>query len=134
MVIMTTLSAIPIKPQWIKLILEGTKTWEIRTKKTNKIGPVALIQSGSGTVVAYANISEVIKLTETLARENAHKMGMEPDVAVSWSTNSYAYVLKDVVVLKNPVPYIHPLGAVTWVTLDEPTSTKVLEESRRSQV
>jgi hypothetical protein len=44
----------------------------------------------------------------------------------------YAWVLKDVVKFKNPVPYKHPSGAVTWVTLDEPTTMKVLEEANRS--
>jgi hypothetical protein len=44
----------------------------------------------------------------------------------------YAWVLKDVVKFKNPVHYKHPSGAVTWVTLDEPTTVKVLAETKRS--
>lgn len=44
----------------------------------------------------------------------------------------YAWVLKDVVELKNPVPYKHPRGAITWVTLDESTTKKVLAEAKRS--
>lgn len=61
---MPTISAIPIKAPWIKMILNGSKEWEIRSKFTKKLGPVALIQSGTGTVVAMAKIAEVIKLTE----------------------------------------------------------------------
>jgi ASCH domain len=129
---MSTLSAIPIRPQWIELILNGTKTWEIRTKNTNKIGLVALIRSGSGTVVATANLSEVIKLTGKLARQNARRMGMTTADAISW-VGCNAWVLKDVVPLKKPIPYVHPSGAVTWVTLDEPTTKKVLAEARRSR-
>ncbi len=45
---------------------------------------------------------------------------------------SYAWVLKDVVRFKSPVSYKHPSGAVTWVTLDEETTGRVLEEEKRS--
>lgn len=44
----------------------------------------------------------------------------------------YAWVLKDVIKFKTPVLYKHPYGAVTWVTLDEPTTKKVLSEAKRS--
>jgi hypothetical protein len=128
---MTTLSAIPIKTPYIDRILDGRKTWEIRTKNTKKIGPVALIRSGSGTVVATATISNVIELTASLAHANARKMGMSKADAVSCA-GCYAWVLDNVVALKSPVPYKHPYGAVTWVTLDEPTTKKVIAEAKRS--
>jgi hypothetical protein len=44
----------------------------------------------------------------------------------------FAWVLTDVVKFKQPVPYVHPSGAVTWVTLDEATTKKVLKEAKRS--
>jgi hypothetical protein len=43
-----------------------------------------------------------------------------------------ACVLKDVKKLKTPVPFNHPPGAITWVTLDEPTTKKVLFEAENS--
>src|SRR5688572_14624780 len=111
---MKTLSAIPIRPPYIDRILSGSKTWEIRSKNTKKIGPVALIRSGSGTVVATATIVKVIELTTEIALENAHRMGISPNDAASTS-GLYAWVLGDVVKLNNPIPYKHPSGAVTWV-------------------
>jgi hypothetical protein len=128
---MTTLSAIPIKYPFIDMILIEVKTWEIRTKNTKKIGPVALIRSGSGTVVGTANLSKVIKLTRKLCKDNARKMGMLKPQAVT-CIGAYAWVLEDVIPLKKPVPYKHPSGAITWVTLDEPTTKKVLAEAKRS--
>jgi hypothetical protein len=128
---MPILSAIPIKSPWVEMILNGTKTWEVRSKNTKKLGPVALIKSGTGTVVATAKIAEVIELTESLARKNAKKMGMSVVDAVS-CVKYYAWVLSDVVPLKNPVPYKHPSGAVTWVSLDEATSKNVLAEANKS--
>ncbi len=129
---MDTLSAIPIRTPFIDQILDGEKRWEIRSKFTKKIGPVALIRSGSGTVVATANISEVIQITGNLAEANAHLMGMSNWEAID-CVGLYAWVLKDVVKFKNPIPYKHPYGAVTWVTLNEETTLKVLEESKQSQ-
>ena len=129
---MTRLSAIPIRTPWIDQILDGIKTWEIRSKHTKKLGPVALIRSGSGTVVGTATLSEVIPITTpNFARTNAHRMGMTKAEA-PYCVGGYAWVLVDVVKLKKPVPYVHPSGAVTWVTLDEATTKKVIQESKRS--
>lgn len=132
---METLSAIPIRKPWIDMILDGLKTWEIRTKFTKKIGRVALIRSGSGTVVATATLAEVIELTPEVIIANKQKMGME-NLTVDEANDlwgSYAWVLKDVVRFQSPVSYKHPSGAVTWVTLDEETTGKVLEEEKRSR-
>lgn len=128
---MDNLSAIPIREPWIDMILDGEKTWEIRSKFTKKVGPVGLIRSKSGTVVGIATLSEVIEITLGLARTNAKRMGMTVSNAVT-CVGEYAWVLKDVVKFKTPVPYKHPSGAVTWVTLDEPTTRKVIAEAKRS--
>jgi len=132
---MNTLSAIPIKEPFIDMILDGEKTWEIRTKFTKKIGLVGLIRSKSGTVVGTATLSEVIQLTQELAYENTAIMGFRP---LSWEEaksleGQYAWVLKNVVKFKTPVPYQHHIGAVTWVTLDEATTKNVLIEEKQSQ-
>jgi hypothetical protein len=131
---MKTLSAIPIQAPMIDDILEGTKQWEIRSKFTKKIGPVALIRAKSLTVVGTATLAEVIKLTPKLAYENTAIMGFRPLTRQEAKEldGLYAWVLKDVVRFKTPVPYKHPSGAVTWVTLDEATTQKVLAEARRS--
>lgn len=131
---MTTLSAIPIREPWIDMILNGVKTWEVRTKFTKKIGPVALIRAGSGTVVATAILSEVIELTPKIAYENSELMGFGKITRTDADDleGEYAWVLKDLTVFKKPVPYKHPSGAVTWVTLDEPTTENVIAEAKRS--
>ena len=128
---MATLSAIPIREPWIDMILSGVKTWEIRSKFTKKIGPVALIRSGSGKVVATAILAKVVELTSSKCRTNARKMGMSVADAED-CFGYYAWVLEDVVAFKKPVPYKHPYGAVTWVTLDEATTKKVNAEAARS--
>lgn len=130
---MKTLSAIPIRSPFIDEILEGTKTWEVRSKNTKKIGPVGLIRSKSGTVVGSANLSKVVEITANIGRANAGKMGMSPSEGADCE-GLYGWVLEDVVKFIKPVPYKHPSGAVTWVTLDELTTKKVVEESKRSRM
>ena len=132
---MKTLSAIPIQTPMIDGILAGVKKWEIRSKFTKKIGPVALIRTKSGTVVGTAILAEVIQLTPKLAYDNHAIMGFRPLTMEEAKEldGQYAWVLKDVVRFKTPVPYKHPSGAVTWVTLDEPTTKKVIEEEKRSR-
>jgi hypothetical protein len=131
---MATLSAIPIQTPMIDGILAGVKKWEIRSKFTKKIGPVALIRSKSGTVVGTATLAEVIQLTPKLAYENTAIMGFRPLTMEEAKEldGFYAWVLNDVVKFKTPVPYKHPSGAVTWVTLDEETTNKVIAEANRS--
>ena len=41
------MDALIIRQPWLGLILSGKKTWEIRGSRTNKRGPIALIESGS---------------------------------------------------------------------------------------
>jgi hypothetical protein len=127
---MKTLSATIIAEPWIDMILDGYKTWEIRSKNTTKRGLIGLIRKGSKTVVATAKISEVIKITSSNARINAKRMGLTIADAMT-CVGDNAWVLEDVIELKKPVPYVHS-AQVTWVTLDEPTTKKVLEEEKRS--
>lgn len=131
---METLSAIPIREPWIDMILSKKKKWEIRSKFTKKIGSVALIRAGSSTVVGIATLAEVIQLTPQIAYENSEIMGFGKITKAEAKelAGQYAWVLKKVIKFKTPVPYKHPSAAVTWVTLDEPTTKKVLVEERKS--
>ena len=82
--------------------------------------------------MATAVLSEVVKLTASLARANARRMGLSAAEAAD-CVGRYAWVLEDIVRLKTPVLYKHPPGAVTWVTLDEPTTKQVYAEAKRSR-
>jgi hypothetical protein len=124
---MPTLNAVPIKTPYVDWILEGKKTWEIRSRSTNIRGRIALIRSKSLTVVGTCDIADVIgPLTEQDVRRHASsKMGVSPADAYGME-GYYAWVLEDVRRLRTPMPYKHPSGAVTWVKLDERTAAKVL--------
>lgn len=111
-----------IKSPYIDHILEGKKTWEMRSTATQIRGRIALIRKGSGHVVGVANLVDVHgPLSEDELLRNSEKH-LIPDAivqsgeAAKWDT---AWVLRDVEVLDNPVPYRHRSGAVIWVVLDD---------------
>jgi hypothetical protein len=112
--------ALLIRHPWIDKILDGEKTWEIRGSKTSIHGTVALIPSGSGTIIGLCDFVECIgPLSAKMFRKNAAKAGMRPSEAtLGRYRNTYAWVLARPKYLKRPVPYKHPSGAVIWVILD----------------
>lgn len=131
---MPTLRAVPIKAPFVDWILAGKKTWEIRSRSTNIRGRIGLIKSRSGTVVGSCEIADVVgPLTTALARKHGRSKMNESAADAEGCEGLYAWVLADVRAFATPVPYKHPYGAITWVTLDEPTAAKVLAATKRSK-
>ena len=113
------MDALLIRKEWLDLIFRGRKTWEIRGNATKKRGQIALIESGSGTVVGTCELAEVYgPLGVRELRANANKLGVPPRaIQETPYKNTYAWVLRSVRRLLRPVPYKHPAGAVIWVKL-----------------
>lgn len=109
-----------IRSPWIDLILAGAKTWEMRTRPTSIRGRIALIKAGSGAIYGTAELVECLPaLTPERMRQtqNYHAIPeSQIDIAMEnrWTT---PWVLRDIVPLDSPIPYVHPKGAVTWVEL-----------------
>lgn len=116
-----------IRKEHLDRILAGTKTWEIRSRATSKLGPVALIQSGSGEVVGVCEIVDVIgPLSLAELQRNARKAGARADKLDYRRT--YAWVLRRARRLRKPIPYRHPRGAVIWVKLEPSVTRRVRRE------
>jgi hypothetical protein len=47
---------------------------------------------------------------------------------LGWYRQTYAWVLEKPRILKRPVPYQHPSGAVIWARLDDKAERKILKE------
>src|SRR5687768_5595905 len=55
-----SLKGIVIKQPWTDLILDGSKTWEIRSRRARPQRVVALIRSGSGRIVGLARLARCV--------------------------------------------------------------------------
>lgn len=115
--------ALIIDAPWIDLILSGEKAWEMRSRTCSIRGRIGLIRKGSKHVVGVADLVDCLgPFTETELRQQRDKHAITeerlPDNA--WMSKwNHAWVLANVELLPEPVPYTHPSGAVTWVNIDE---------------
>jgi hypothetical protein len=124
--------ALLVQHPWIDKILDGTKTWEIRGSRTTIRETIGLIPSRSGTVIGVCDVVDCIgPLSPDAFRRNARKAGMRPSEAKSGYANTYAWVMSRPRLLKNPVRYRHPSGAVIWVILDGAVERAVKSSLRR---
>jgi predicted transcriptional regulator len=109
------------KSPHIENILAGKKTWEIRGCNTKIRGEIALIKSGSGTVVGKCELVGVIEqLTIADLEQNIDKHCVplqDFDKVFGGYKKIYAWVLADARKLEGPIAYQHPQGAIIWVNL-----------------
>jgi hypothetical protein len=110
------MKALVIKPEPMKKILSGSKCWEVRRGRCQIRGLVGLIESGSGTVVGVAELTDCVgPLTRDLRIRNARKIGVSIETAAEpWPRGLYAWVLRNRRRLSRPVRYKHPNGIVRW--------------------
>ncbi len=109
-----------IKEPWIDLILSGEKVWEVRGTDTKIRGTIALIKSGSGTVVGLCDLKDVIgplSLNKLRRSQPFHAIPSNMIKNKLPYPNTYAWVLDNTICLRKPVSYRHPRGAVIWVNL-----------------
>jgi len=111
------------KSPHIENILSGKKTWEIRGSNTKIRGEIALIKSGSGTVVGSCHLVDVIGpigVDDLVRNIDKHCVPLENFAAVFGGYKKiYVWVLNKASRLQEPINYEHPLGAVIWVNLKE---------------
>ena len=124
------LRALLIRHPHIDKILAGRKKWEIRGSRTAVRETIALVASGSGTVIGVCDLVACLgPLTATEFRKNANKAGMRPSEAmVRPYRQTYGWVLEKPRTLDKPVPYKHPSGAIIWVRLDPKVERQILKQ------
>ena len=119
--------ALLIQPDPLDQILRGSKTWEMRGSRTIVREAVGLIPSRSGTVVAVYDLVDCIgPLSAAQFRKNAASAGLRPSEAqLGFYRETSAGVRANVRILKTPVPYRHPSGAIIWVRLEGDTEQAI---------
>ena len=94
-----------IRTPFVDWILDGQKTWEIRSRRTARRGRIGLIRSGSGLVLGEAELVDVVgELTRKQLRDNAAKMNMDPSEAWTPEAPTFAWVLTYAKRYAKPVP------------------------------
>jgi hypothetical protein len=119
---MTTVTkGLVIDDPWIELILSGSKTWEMRSTKTSFRSWFGLIRKGSGAVWGVARLDDVgatmtpDEMVATVEKHRILEAMIRSGAIAKWNT---PWKLADSRRFARPVPYRHPYGAVTWVSLD----------------
>lgn len=107
-----------VRTPYVDWIVDGLKTWEIRTKRTQKRGRIALIRAASGLVVGEAELVDVVgPLTYALLADNAKLMNVHRRDAWEPDEPTFAWVLRGAKRYETPIPYKHRSGAVIWARL-----------------
>lgn len=120
--------ALVIDQPWITLILDGKKTWEMRSTGTSIRGPIGLIQKGTGRVVGAAEIVGCEGPLDREARVAAakyHQIPLQQVQSGAVDKWCYAWKLANVKRLATPISYVHPKGAVIWVTLGDEVAAQL---------
>lgn len=106
-----------IKSPYIELILEGKKKWEIRGSKTNIRGTIGLIKSGSKKVFGEVDLVDCIELNLDMYNEYCSELYGKKEEKMPYK-RTYAWVVKNPKIYDSPKSYVHPMGAIIWVNLD----------------
>lgn len=119
---------LPIRQPYIDMILDGHKTWEMRSRRCLLRERIALIQSKSQTIVGVADLVDCIgPMTddERLAAMHKHCVNSDTWLDPKMVKYRFAWVLANVQKLPKPVPYSHRFGAALWVSINDSVMQEV---------
>lgn len=111
--------ALTIKKEWLDLILEGEKTWEIRGTTTQRRGYIHFAESGSGQLRGRAKLVDCRRLERStfMQFQSRHRV---PDVNMVKYKNIWAWILEEAEPYDASFDYSHKQGAVIFVTVRKP--------------
>lgn len=105
-----------IDEPWIAMILQGKKTWEMRSRKTNVRGNIALIRKGSGMIVGTAELYDSMICNRDVIQAMSVRHCIPDSMNHVFDKWNVAWKLRKANPIK-PIPYEHKQGAVIWVKL-----------------
>jgi hypothetical protein len=117
----TTTRGLLVRDPYATWLLEGSKSWEVRGRPTQIRGPIVIVKSGTGKAFGTVDLVQVLgslrleDLTESPNLPPAERMEFTQGGLPYEKT--FAYVIRNPRWFKQPIPYNHPSGAVTWVNL-----------------
>lgn len=109
-----------VKSPYIDDILSGIKKWEVRGAPTKLRETIVLIKSGTGHAYGTVDIVGCIELSLSEYNKWDYRLLSESDdVSELPYKKTYAYILENPILFKQPKPYKHPNGAIIWVNLSD---------------
>ena len=123
---MKTLRGLILREKYIRLILSGSKTWEIRRTNTRIRGTVALLYRGM--LYGFVDIVDSFPLSVDELKTRVDKHGVEPGFVERYAAGRrvlYVWVVAEPLPLPRPVPVRYARGAQVWaqVSLVDVVST-----------
>lgn len=108
--------ALIVRKPWIDLILDGHKTWEMRSRPTNIRGRIGLIEQGSGLIVGEVDLVDSLQAVTTRQKHDEFERHLvaDFDLLKKWK---YPWVIENAKRYSEPVAYQHKPGCVTWVKI-----------------
>lgn len=111
-------------PQWAELILDGTKTAEVRGQNTHKRGTVLISRSGEKSIVGSVDIVECEgPVTKERFEELREMHRVEGSIQTTTAhaedhempyKKTFIYHLKNPIRFETPIPFERKSGPVTW--------------------
>ena len=97
-------------------IVQGIKSWEMRSRKTNIRGRIGIAVSGAGTIIGEVGLIDCLDEIDFETARTAYPMHRVEDISLlkKWR---YPWVVYNAKEYDIPVAYKHPKGVVTWVNL-----------------
>src|SRR5262245_48413541 len=86
-----------IEQRWVSLILDGRKTWEMRTRPTRVRGWIGLIEKGSGTIIGAAYLKDSLSALERSKHHlhyRRHRIPLEPGQKVYKGKYLFPWVME----------------------------------------
>lgn len=108
-----------IKQPYVGRILEGKKTWELRSGRANIRERIGLIEAGTSTVVGECDLVDCIPVQVSPAglKETQAFHGLLENEYYLTKKYRWAWVLENVARYDEPIRYAHTPGAQMWVRL-----------------
>jgi len=106
-----------IQGRWVKLILDGQKTMEVRGQKYKVVGQrIALGNSDTKKVEGYATVEKVIEISYfDVPKYHSQHHATGWLMSQWWKGSFYGYVLKDV--KKEPSPFLYRKSPSIWFNI-----------------
>ena len=110
--------ALIVRRPWSELIVDGSKTWEIRSNPCKIRGRICIAEAGTQMLVGEVDIESCSLIrAQDILDGNYGLHWNESFRQIPRGKKLYAWVLNNASRYPEPVPYVHPRGVVKWVKI-----------------